>query len=333
MADPTSSRIQSVAVIDVGSNTIKILIANQTTFPKALLKKTLNVRIGEGLGKENPQLKPECIKAGVQAVKELVQIARKHEVDYVEINATSAVRDASNGIEFLNGVKQSTGLELQILSGNEEAENIALGIASDPKLKGINSFSAFDLGGGSLECVLVESNRLLRGFSLPLGAVRLTERFFKRPCERIPKEEITSALDYIGNALAEADLSPGLCPEPFVATGGAFSATASIFSKNKQPIKEVNTVSTEFLEELLWDISAKPLDERVASWKGLPRARADIMPAALAVYATLGKRCRVQSFLPSNYNLRFGRARFLLGRTTHETGVRESGVDQFGNPS
>ena len=165
-----------VAIIDIGSNSIKILVATRTTSGDfaALKTKTLDARISAGISKAKPELSEDGMARGLVAIRELLADAAAFEPAKIVLVATSAVRDATNGAMFRERVKTATGHEIRILTGDEEANLIGRGLTCDPALRGLKDFYVFDLGGGSLECLAFRERKIVQAMSLQLGCVRLT---------------------------------------------------------------------------------------------------------------------------------------------------------------
>ena len=116
------------AVIDVGSNSIKLLVADRAPGGlREIVSTTLEVRIGTGIGSGKPSLTHEGMERGVAAISRLVSDAKAQGAERFMAVATSAVRDASNGGVFREQVQAATGLELRILTGIEEANGIGRG--------------------------------------------------------------------------------------------------------------------------------------------------------------------------------------------------------------
>ena len=202
------SEERTVAVVDVGSNTIKLLVArnspNGSLLP--LLEHSDPTRIGAGIGSDAPVLSEKSVKEGVKAVERLLEKAIPFAPTTLRIVATGAVRDASNGAAFAEKVQAATGRPLEILTGEEEAAGIAAGLATDPELAPRESFLACDLGGGSLELIRVEELSAQAVTSLPLGAVRLTERFLADPAEPVSNEDLERLSAYVRKVLADAEV-------------------------------------------------------------------------------------------------------------------------------
>ena len=152
---------------------------------------TLDVRISSGIASDSPRLGPEAIHQGIDAVGNLVAEANGLGADRLTAVATSAVRDAANNqAEFLARAKSAVGLDIRVLSGLEErAALIGRGLMTDLSLAGMRDFFVFDLGGGSLECLSFRDRGVEREASLPLGCVRLTEKFVRSAALGLSPEE------------------------------------------------------------------------------------------------------------------------------------------------
>jgi exopolyphosphatase/guanosine-5'-triphosphate,3'-diphosphate pyrophosphatase len=172
-----------VAVIDIGSNSIKLLVASRDAEGRiaTLASRTLDARISAGISQEAPELTEESMQRGIGAIRELLAVAAPLSSRQTILVATSAVRDAVNGQVFRERVRQATGQAIRLLSGEEEANLIGRGLTCDPALADLRDFYVFDLGGGSLECLAFRDRRIEQAVSLQLGCVRLTEQFVRDP--------------------------------------------------------------------------------------------------------------------------------------------------------
>ncbi|MEO7414095.1 MAG: phosphatase, partial [Opitutaceae bacterium] len=184
MSDP-------VAVIDIGSNSIKVLVAARAADGsiQSLNYRTIDARISAGLSQAEPRLSEDGIVRGIEAIKSLLADAASFFPQKIILVATSAVRDAQNGGEFRERVRTATGHDIRILSGDEEANLIGRGLTCDPALSTLQDFYVFDLGGGSLECLAFKERRIVQAVSLQLGCVRLTEKFIRDPALPLPEPE------------------------------------------------------------------------------------------------------------------------------------------------
>ena len=159
------------AVIDIGSNTVRLVIfGGPPRAPAVLLNEKVTARLGKGVA-ENGQLSPKSMRMALDALARYATILRLRGVAHVDAVATAASRDAENGPAFLDAVR-ALGIDVRLLSGEEEAITSATGVtASFPGAKG----TVADLGGGSLELVDIDGEIRNHGTSLPLGTLRLPQ--------------------------------------------------------------------------------------------------------------------------------------------------------------
>ncbi|HKK17691.1 MAG TPA: GIY-YIG nuclease family protein [Opitutales bacterium] len=309
------SMSKPVAVIDVGSNSIKLLVAacDDDHGLKALFTETIETRISKGIGNDLPNICEASIEEGCKTVAELVRIAREYDPGEIAIVATSAVRDALNGQDFIDCVFEKTGIRMRVLSGIEEATYIGQGLACDPQLAGAENFIQMDIGGGSLELIRFKKARISQVRSLRLGAVRLSERFVTDRDAPISRHVETAINAFVRAELAQCDFGFAPKNDPLIATGGAFVVSRAILAAEKgQKIEEHYPVlKFEALEKLKNKLCALALHERMAV-PHLPAARADIIPAALITILALLKHADRRSLTHSFCNLRYGLAAELL---------------------
>jgi len=300
-----------LAVIDIGSNSIKLLVAapGKSGEPevRSLFHETLETRISAGLGKEKSDLGDAGMEAGVHAVATLLEWAKPYLPTHIRLVATSAVRDAQNRAEFAARILKTTGHPLEILTGETEALLIARGIRTDPAFAGAKDFCLLDLGGGSLECIRFEQGKIGQAVSLPLGAVRLTEKCVPHPRGPFTHAERTAVAAETRRVFALGGFR--FIPGGIIAgAGGAFTVARAILArragfieKEKWPAKMTRTNLALLLDEMA------PLDAAArARIPNLTPERADIMPAALATILELLDIAHADHVLHSFNNLRFG---------------------------
>ncbi len=299
----------TAAIIDVGSNTIKLLVVQSGPELNILEQATLDTRISRGIGDEIPQLQEKAITEGAEAVQSLARRACRHNPDTVIATATSAVREAANGQDFIRAIKEKTGHQLRVLSGQEEARYIALGATLDPSLGNLKNFQMVDLGGGSLELIDVANGQPGRTASLKLGAVRLMELYIgdpQKPLDEAAKNNIKKAVQ---RKITESGFRFAKNETPLVGSGGAFSYSRYLLAQREGMELEdyPNRLPGHELRTLCDELCSMSMKER-QSLPGLPASRADIIPVALLTLLTLADMAEKDSFLHTFYNLRFGLA-------------------------
>ncbi len=269
---------------------------------------TLEVRISSGIGAVTPRLGAEGIEHGVSAIARLAAEARNLGADPILAVATSAVRDASNGAGFRDRVKADTGLDLRILTGLEEANLIGRGLTTDPALERLRDFYVFDLGGGSLECLFFRERAVDLAVSLPLGCVRMTERFIVDPSSALGETSAREIGDHVKAELLRSGFPfPIQASAAVVGTGGTLTTVRAMVAA-RRGVRLAQTdalIRVPLLREVLAEVTGLNLAarERIA---GLPPTRADVFPAALVTLLALAETGGFDGFHHSLHNLRWG---------------------------
>lgn len=310
---------RNVAVIDVGSNTIKLLVATRGVDGAVtpLDQASEATRIGVGMGSNHAALTTNVMQAGIVSIKKLLEQSKNHSPEEVRIVATGAVRDAVNGLEFAQRVEEDTGHPLCILSGSSEATGIAAGLLTDPELNESRDFLACDLGGGSLELILVVDRSVQAKVSLPLGAVRLTERFIPNPHAPVPVAETDAIEAHVRKTLADSGFPFADKTSLLIATGGSFYTTRLILAKREGiRFEERSRLSREDFAELRVETARLSLEGRHRHFPELPPNRADVLAAAFSCIIALLDHANAQEIRNSLRNLRFGIAAELLAEST-----------------
>jgi exopolyphosphatase/guanosine-5'-triphosphate,3'-diphosphate pyrophosphatase len=302
----------SVAVIDIGSNSIKLLVAARAPDGQltTLAFRVLEVRISAGISRAKPRLSDEGCERGFNAIQALLAEAAVFTPQSTVLVATSAVRDAENGPDFRERVRAATGHVIRILTGEEEANLIGRGLTCDPTLRHLQDFYVFDLGGGSLECLAFRDRKTTQAVSLQLGCVRLTEQFVADASQPLSEAERAAISAHTRETLQQSGFTFSLpAAASAIGTGGTLTSVRAILAARHQQTFNASSahVTLEDLRELLSGIGRLPLSER-KKVEGLPPSRADIFPAALATMIAVAETGGLTGFENSTYNLRWGLA-------------------------
>jgi len=216
-----------LAGIDIGTLTCRLEIAEVTSSGHVtkLHSDRRILRLGQGVDRDRV-LRADAMARVVATLKEWRQIIDAYQVEATAVVATSAVRDAGNRQEFLNLIAREAGLQVEIISGAEEARRTTLGIRSGLPT-GVADMLAVDIGGGSTECILDRPGQPLIVRSIDIGVVRLSERVLQS--DPPTTEELRQAHDWIrtetGAAVEGMPLPVGL---KFVGTAGTITALAAM---------------------------------------------------------------------------------------------------------
>ena len=295
----------TVAVIDVGSNSIKLLVARagaKSNSIDTLCRETIETRISGGISSKLPSLNEDAITAGTNTIAKLQNMAQNYQPDRTVVVATSAVRDAINGNDFVQNIAEGTGLQVRILSGAEEANYIGQGISCDPAIGGMTSFIQTDIGGGSLELIRFEAGQIQQAISLQLGAVRLTERFVEDADAPLTLKIEASIRRYVTEQLMSSDFDFSPAELPLIGTGGAYTVSRAMLAAETDSDIEHSLPHLErsTLSQLKNKLAPLPVRERLS----IPH-----LPAAREV-------ANRSSLTHSLYNLRYGVAANLLKQQT-----------------
>ncbi|MBQ6001712.1 MAG: hypothetical protein IJL18_02540 [Synergistaceae bacterium] len=298
------------AVIDVGSNSIKMRVADVSKGRVRVIRdETEVVKLGRGMSSTG-LLSEERMKLSCSTVSRMARKAR-HLGAEIFIAGTMALRTAQNSSTFVGMVKSETGLDVHILSGNEEAKYSWLGASEGFRITG--DAVMFDTGGGSTEFVAGSGREVKRSVSVPIGAVNLTERFFPDTNNPVKKSACDEAVKYLQCLFTENDIESFRPEKPdksgcVIAVGGGVAAMSCVkcASEDFIPSKLHGTVLT--LRDVTRQIrlySSLTLSER-ENIIGLPKSRADVvLGSACIVFAAL-KILDAQSCTVSINGLRHG---------------------------
>jgi exopolyphosphatase / guanosine-5'-triphosphate,3'-diphosphate pyrophosphatase len=218
-----------IAILDLGTNTFNLLIAESTTDQgyRILLNTKEGVKLGEG-GINKKFIKEAAFKRGIEAIDRHFERMKQYKVDRIKAFGTSAIRDASNGQEFADIIKSKFKLEISTISGDKEAELIYLGVKQTLPFDN-KRFMILDIGGGSNEFIIADNQGILWKRSFKLGMARLLEKF--QPSDPIKPDEIHKVEEYVKEELNELFENVKLYkPEVFIGASGSFDSFIAILS-------------------------------------------------------------------------------------------------------
>jgi len=294
------------AVIDVGSNTIKLLVADVSGGVVApVLERSEYARLAEGMGAGSRAIAPAAALRALQALRDLAAAATAAGATRIDGVATSALRTADNAADFLARAAKETGIAIQVISGEEEARLIFAGISSTPELSS-TPLLAMDLGGGSAEWISGKSGVIEDRVSLDVGCVRTTEAHMR---SYPPSPEAIRSLKHdLAETLAPVFSRFSSANRTFVGTGGTFTAMAAAlqpdFWKRSSEGHTFRFESRDFatLTDRLSSMTLVEFQEK----SGIPANRADIIVAGAITLTSTLESFGVTAFAVSTRNLRFG---------------------------
>lgn len=305
---PVARRLDTkrIAAIDIGSNSIRQLIADVSSDGDIFVIDEMKAapRLGAKVAKTHA-LQPDTMDAAIEALGRMALLARQYGAQRTEAVATSAVRDADNAELFLARVKRETGLRVRVLHGDEEARLCFRSALAHFEL-GSGRAVIMDIGGGSLELAASADGVVEHLASLPLGAIRMTERFLKDGGGPKRVERLRRA---VRKALKKELSTRDWRGARMIGSGGTFTNLAGIYLA-RQGLQEAKTVHGTVvprveLERLLDSMQEMTPDERAAI-PGLNAGRVDIIVAGLAAVAEVMSRIEASEVAVSRYGIREG---------------------------
>jgi len=295
------------AVIDLGTNTFHLLIAESggDTFD-ILYKTNVPVKLGEGRINENI-IVPAAFERGIATLKDFRKTIDNYLVDKIRATATSAVRSAENGNDFVSEAKEHANIEIEIITGDEEAASIYQGVKLSGAIK--NLALIMDIGGGSVEFILCDTEKLIWKASYNIGAARLMQQFFKS--DPISDTEKNAIVNHIQNQLSNLfEICAKYQPKTLIGSAGAFETFAElIIQKNNLPVNIALSKTYEFNYEdyiatTLKLINATHLER--ASMPGMIPLRVDMSVIAALITNYIMGRLQINKLILSTYDLKMG---------------------------
>lgn len=304
-ADPP--RPLRLAGIDIGTLTCRLLIADlPATGPlKELRSERRILRLGEGVD-QTKRLKPAAMDRVINSLKEWREVIDGYRVEGCAVVATSAVRDAENRDEFLGRVKEATGFEVEVITGEEEAHRTLLGIRSGLP-SGVTDILALDIGGGSTEFIFDRPGQKPIVRSIDIGVVRLCERIL---CHDPPTaDEMRQARSWVAKeTTSAAAVMIGYQNVTFVGTAGTITTLAAMAQPlpSYEPARIHNyQLRMNVIQELEQTLLSRKKADRVGL-PGLEKGREEVIAAGAIIIRTIMETLGQQSVLVSDLGLREG---------------------------
>ena len=335
-AMPPVSQEVRVAAIDIGTNSLHMVLAavdQQLRSFSVLLTEKTSVRLGER-DPETGDLTGQAMERAMQALNHYRQLAESHGAHAVVGVATSAVREAGNGREFLALVERKLGLPVDLVNGREEARLIYLGVLSAMDFAGAPHL-ILDIGGGSTELILADSHDTRSLSSLRVGAVRLTQDFGVHGA--LSAERVQFLKTFIQGILEPAvykvqqRLAAGESPV-LVCTSGTAMAVGSLLAFRfgiTRPSLNGLSFNLSHVQELMRELVTLDVEQR-RQLPGLSERRADIMVAGGLILETAMERLNIQEMVLCKRALREGlivnwmlRHNLIVDRFSYQSNIRQ----------
>src|SRR5690349_13880639 len=281
-----------IAAIDIGTNSIHMIVVRvrpDLSFEVIDREKEM-VRLGAG-GLDGRSLTPTAMTAALQTLTKFRRLADSHKVDKVVAAATSAIREAENGGDFIAEVARKTGIHIRVISGTEEARLIHMAAVYGVHMGGSPAV-VIDIGGGSIEVTLGTASHLTHARSFKLGVIRLTERFVHtdplgRGDERRMVKYINKQIGAHLDSIAERRFERVIGTSGTILSLGALALTDSTAQESMDLRNQ--RVPAKAIHRLRKRLSGVDLEARL-HMDGLDPRRADIVVAGAVLLDTVLRR-------------------------------------------
>ncbi len=288
--------MEPVGIVDIGSNSIRLCVYDGASrVPVPLVNEKAVCGLAQGLGASG-RLNPAGIEEALAVVGRFVILTRAMDVVRLDVLATAAVRDASDGDAFIAEIKRRTGVEVKVLSGGQEARLAALGVlCGTPEADGI----VCDLGGGSLELVTVANGRFGQHVTMPLGLLRLSEASSdnRNVAAGIVERHLTD-IPWLGEGQGRT----------VYAVGGAWRTLARIcIAHTHHPLSVLDNFNIDAREALrIIDLVAAQSRKSLEKVPGVSKKRVAGLPLAALVLDRVMRRIQPKRLAFSIYGMREG---------------------------
>jgi exopolyphosphatase/guanosine-5'-triphosphate,3'-diphosphate pyrophosphatase len=290
-----------LGAIDVGSNSVKLLVASVSKGRvRDLDQRSAVMRLGGRIDRTR-RLAPAAQDRTIALIRRYRRLCERHDADRIVAVGTEALRVARNGRSFAERCRKEAGVPLRILAGRDEARLAFLGATSGRRERRV---AAIDIGGGSTELMYGAPGKIRGEASLPLGAVRLTETHLKSDpptlAERLSMlQAVNESLRNLPETVRRGAKAAGI----LLGIGGTCVNVARMVKPSAHP--EGRTVGLEALEDILNRLAELPLSKR-RKVPGIDPDRADIILAGARILVETMKKLGIDSFTATIHGLRRG---------------------------
>jgi exopolyphosphatase/guanosine-5'-triphosphate,3'-diphosphate pyrophosphatase len=302
---------QNLAAIDVGTNSFHLIVVkiNEGGNFEIIDREKEVIRLSEGSSGDIKFINPEAMTRAITALKRFKGIADSHNAE-IRAVATSAVRESHNKNEFISKVFNETKIEIEVISGYEEARLIYLGI-----LKAVPIYNkktlVFDIGGGSTEFVVGNKGKINQSVSLKIGAVRLAQKFF--PDYEITNQRLKDCRKWVeGEFFHAAELMKEEGFSMCAGSSGTIMSAGLMIQAIRKDAASNQTILNNFeftkdeLKVIEKEILTRKSVEKRKKIPGLDEKRADIIPAGIIILSTIFDLFELDKMTISGYALREG---------------------------
>jgi len=287
-----------IAVIDIGSNSARLVIYQESSKYgfHLICERKSKVRIGEGAYEAGGYLQPIGIHRAYSALKEFITTTKHYPVSKILCVATSALRDAPNGLEFTAWIKKELNLDIEIIDGQKEA---LFGAIAAQNLLPIKDGITIDIGGGSSDIALLKDSKIVATYSLNIGTVRLKELFFDK---NRPLDEARNFIKKELNSLPKAFKS-----KQAIGIGGtARTLTKGIMKAESYPFNTIHAFSYKTSEHMEYFKNISEATLNLLKYLYIPKGRFDTIREGTLIWEEILTHIGASRVITSGVGVREG---------------------------
>lgn len=297
-----------IGVIDMGTNTFHLLLSevNGKDY-RVFRRERVAVRIGaKGINKD--EIAPDAWERGIRALESFKKILDEEQIDQVFATGTSAIRNAKNGKAFAKEIEKKTGIPVEIISGEKEAQLIHLGVANALAIEPSPLSLIMDIGGGSIEFIIADNKKTYWLQSFEIGGQRMVEKFHKN--DPISSSDIQLLIAYFNKELtALKNACEKYEPKTLIGCSGTFDTLSDIYLERSGKAKDSNALEyplpvPDFFD-IHKDLVSKTREERLKI-PGMVAFRAEMIVVASLLVHYIIKSFHIQRIRVSGYALKEG---------------------------
>ena len=303
------------AVMDLGTNTFHLLIAEAGNHGfNEIVHEEEPVKLGES-GINKGYIVPAAFERGIKTMEQFSELIKNNNVQQVRAIATSALRSAANGEDFIRQVKEKTGIAIEIINGDQEAAFIYKGVKASGCLTDENSLIV-DIGGGSVEFIICNDNNVYWKQSFEIGAARLMDKFHRT--DPIPPESINALNLYLEDQLQSLFEAIKTFPvHTLIGSSGSFESYTGLIETAKGHAFDLKKIkSYEFnmdeLLKLMEQVILSTHQERIEN-PGIITVRKDMIVTASILARFILEKLKISTVMMTTHSLKEGVLAEMMG--------------------
>jgi exopolyphosphatase / guanosine-5'-triphosphate,3'-diphosphate pyrophosphatase len=308
-----------IAVVDCGTNTFNLLIADDSSGTiDFIYEDKIPVKIGKG-GIENKTIVEDAYARALEAMKSYAHAIKNYSVDKIIATSTSAFRSTDNGPQLRQDIFDQTGIDVRIISGDEEADYIYKGVTWTFPPEEDKRYLIMDIGGGSTEFILYDREKIYFRESYLLGASRLLEKF--KPSDPLSEYDLDNYYGYFKGVLNDSLIK--VCkqnpPDILVGSSGFFDTLRKIcyhkfHSDQPEMVKQVNCRIDLSEFNACYHLMLPLNEEERKQIRGMTPFRAEMMGVSTLLVDYIIRETKVSYIINTSYALKEGVMRLAFGK-------------------